>query len=236
MELPVRQPHLKKMVRLTVRKYGNPQIKHLIIKTSVRTSLTLSIFFAIFACNRPKERKPIKIQDLKYCAYTWYVREDRNKFYMAHYLEIDSNENYILLRHDTFLDKPKYFRGVINRPIRDLIDATLGDSIYQNIYSFNPPNSAIYDGFDYYLDYLKEKGERDTIQFIPSRSPNKIQILAAQLDTLIYFSERTEIQAFNLNTFESYLIKLDTERTPLPKIEPPHFEIRKRIPKLRTMY
>jgi hypothetical protein len=115
----------------------------------MRYVLILSLLFLITACRQNNQTNSLITEDLKYTAYGWHLGADSIEFYVAHYLDIDKDGQYILMRHDTFMDKPKYFTGVIPDTVRKQINATLGYTTLEKVHDFKIPNSAIYDGFQY---------------------------------------------------------------------------------------
>jgi hypothetical protein len=193
----------------------------------MRRVLILSFFFLITACRQNKQSSSLITEDLKYTAYGWHLGADSIEFYVAHYLDIDKDGHYILMRHDTFMDKPKYFTGVIPDTVRKQINATLSDTTLKKVYDFKIPNSVIYDGFNYCFDYKNKNGVKNNIQFIPSQSPTEIKNLSTLLDTLIYSTSKTKTQAFNLDNYKNYLNKISLTHPP-PRREPPKIEYIKR--------
>ncbi len=189
--------------------------------------LILSFLFLITACRQNTPTNSLITEDLKYTAYGWHLGADSIEFYVAHYLDIDKEGHYVLMRHDTFMDKPKYFAGIIPNTVFKQIKATLSDTTLKNVYDFKTPNSVIYDGFNYCIDYKSKNGFKKIIQFIPSQSPMQIQNLSTLLDTLIYSTSKTPTQAFNFDNYKNYLNKISLTHPP-PRREPPKIEYIKR--------
>jgi len=181
---------------------------------------------SIAACQQSKQTKLLVTEDLKYAAFTWRADTDSVEFCIVHYIDIDKNGQYVLMRYDTFMENQKCFAGVITDTLRELINTTLNDTIYQKIYDFKPSDSVLYCGYNYCIDYAKTKGHRNTIQFIPSRSPMHIRALAASLDTLIYSVAKNQIQPFNLNDYKEKLKRISMTE-PLPKLKKPKAKIPK---------
>lgn len=81
----------------------------LILVAKVYILLSLTLFF----CQQQSKKETLKTDTFKYPAYLWHMNSDTPIFYLAHYLDIDKNGHYSLMRRDTFMDAPKYFAGVM---------------------------------------------------------------------------------------------------------------------------
>ena len=66
------------------------------------------------------------------------MSSDTPIFYLAHYLDIDKNGHYSLMRHDTFMDTPKYFAGDIPDSLIKSINEVLATGNYGTDYSIKP--------------------------------------------------------------------------------------------------
>jgi hypothetical protein len=161
--------------------------------------------------------------DLKYSAYYWHLNEQTNnfEFYLVHYIDIDKEGNYVLMRHDIWSDKPKYFKGLIDDTIRKCIDSTLFNDTFNTDYSYMTNPNFIYDGFTYCLDYTTETSKRKKILFIPHNSPAKINILSTLLDTLIYSSKTEILDTLNITPYAKQMKELAEKIEPPPKMLPP---------------
>jgi len=95
------------------------------------------------------------IDDLKHSAYSWHLGSDTPVFHLTHYRDISNNSHYIFMRHDTFLDTPKYFTGNLPDSIIKVINKVFETDNYGTDYSIKPEDSFIFDGFTYCLDYKK---------------------------------------------------------------------------------
>ena len=197
-----------------------------ILPTSImRSCLLIVACFSFLSCKQSDSKKTRKIEELRYTAYSWHMGADSAKFYIAHSLDIDTKGRYLLLRHNTFIDSPKYFMGIVNGTVLSLIDETLGDTTYQRKYDYTKP--VIYDGYTYSFDFIDKFGHRNTIQFIPSQSPKGIQLLCEKLDTLIYLTPHTPTAALNISIDTSGLIRQSLDHL-MPKLMPPKVDIRKK--------
>ena len=160
----------------------------------MRPYLTLILIFGFLSCRQINSTKKLATYDLKYSAFYWHFNQQTNnfEFYLVHYVDIDREGNYVLMLHDVWRDKPKYFKGAIGDTIRECIDTTFLNDNFKTDYSYSTKPNFIYDGFTYCLDYRTQNNERKKILFIPHDSPAKINILSSLLDTLIY-SSKSEI-------------------------------------------
>ena len=173
--------------------------------------LLLIVFTLTFAaCKQSAPTKKLVTADFKYSAYYWHFNQqvDSFEFYLVHYIDIDAKGNFVLMRHDRWMDKPKYFSGFVNDTIRQLLDTTFYHDNFKTDYSWNINNPFIYDGFTYCFDYKKQDSERKQIQFIPHNSPAPIKKLSLLLDTLISNAFTTSIDTLNLKSYTEQLKQL----------------------------
>ena len=185
--------------------------------------LLFIIFTLTFAaCKQKNPTKTLVTEDLKYSAYYWHFNEhaDSFEFYLVHYIDIDRNGKFIVMRHDTPRVKPKYFIGFISDTIRKFIDTTFSNDNFKTDYTWKVENSFVYDGFTYCFDYQIQKKRRKEIQFIPHNSPDQIKELSSLLDTLIYTSASKPTDTLNLNNYTNQLKQLYLSVSqPPPKIQ-----------------
>ncbi|TAE37627.1 MAG: hypothetical protein EAY66_05405 [Sphingobacteriales bacterium] len=175
------------------------------------------VFFLTFtSCKQAKQIDSFQIKNLKYTAYSFRMSLDSAELYIAHYLEINKSGRYICMRHNSFNDKAQYFRGSINDTIFSRINSTLIETTFKNTYYFKHPNSVLYCGFNYCLDYETKTGIKKTIQFVPSQSPTQIKILSALFDTLIYSTNKTKIQPFQIDSYKNKIKSLNLMVPPAP--------------------
>ena len=82
----------------------------------MRLILTLIFIFTFVSCKQSNPTKRLVTADLKDSAYYWHLKEqtDSFEFYLVHYIDIDKEGNYFLMRHDVWRDKPRYFKGLID--------------------------------------------------------------------------------------------------------------------------
>jgi len=189
------------------------------------------IFFslAFVACNQGKMTKNLVIEDLKYSAYYMHFNEkvDSFEFYLVHYLEIDKNGKFVLMRHDNWMGKPKYFKGAINDTIRQHIDTIFYYDTFKTDYSYDVNKNGTYAGFTYCLDYQQENNFKKKIQFIPGNSPDQIKALITLLDTLVYDIATLQGDSLNLKNYTEQLEELYISkqgRIPKPQKPPPSSE------------
>ena len=162
--------------------------------------------------------------DLKYSAFYWHFNEEKNvmEFYLDHYINIKKNGTYVLMRHDNWMDKPEYSKGIVDTNMLNLIDTIFLNSNYQFDYSVDLENPVLYHGLTYCFDYsLKGENKRE-IQFIPPYSPDKLKLLGSMLDTLISKAIVKDIDTFSLKGYEDRLSKISFPNLPsLPSPPPP---------------
>src|ERR1700681_3394137 len=154
----------------------------------MKLTLNLILFLAIYACKQSKPTHFFSITYLKYSAYSRQFIFDGSDFYLAQYFNMDKNGHFILMRHNSFMDSPKYFTGFLTDSFLNLINATFDTKTFETDYLLKPADNFIYAGFNYCFDYKSIDGMGKKIMFIPPKSPPEIKKLGQLLDTLIYFS------------------------------------------------
>lgn len=176
----------------------------------------------LVACNDTKSSaNPLLPTNLKYSAYCWYFKEkvDSFEFLLDHYIEIDKNGHFILMRQDGWRGKALYFSGHINDTIRKQIDIVFKNDDYKADYTWKVENNFFYDGFTYSLDYKNNNNERKLIQYIPNNSPKPINNLGRLLDTLIYKSAAQKSGTLNMDSYKNELKSLSQAMAPQPRIK-----------------
>jgi hypothetical protein len=173
----------------------------------------LILFLSILlACHQKKEDSSLSV-NLKYAAYTWHCTDSGFQFYLADYINIDSDGNFILMRHKAFLDTPGYYEGKLDTTSLFLINSML-DIYYKKTYIFKQPE--IYDGFYYAVNYKRKVGNNISVRFIPDESPAKLKALSKILDSVIFSTNLKTISIFKINYIEE--LKKDTSIFPLPHL------------------
>ncbi len=168
--------------------------------------------------------KDIVTQDLKYSAYYWHFNQSSNEFelYLDHYVNIDSTGKFVLMRHESWMEDPKYFTSLIDDTLSNLINSAFANKSYKTNYSYSTDNS-IYDGLSYCFDYNIDDINRK-IFFIPQNTPDEIRKLCAFLDTFIVRTNATKIDTLML---ENYIHTLETSDSARPnRPSPPKIEVR----------
>lgn len=187
----------------------------------------ISILFLFLACRQKGEDSRYKIIDLKYSVYTWNFIEVKNSwdFYLVDYFHIDTNGRFELQRRDFSLNKLEYFKGIINRDLRNDIDSILIDNKYfpkRNFHDSVDTNTIIYDGFDYLLDYKLKGKEQTKIEYINTdmRTPENILHLTSLLDTFILKIDAVKCDSFSIGTYLDTLKIISSRHLPPPPIKP----------------
>jgi hypothetical protein len=187
------------------------------------TILLITVFVLVGCASKPQNQseKSFSSTELKYSAYNWYVNEntDTFDFYLAHYIAIDSNGHFVLMRHKTDENKPLYFSGYLTDTIRKQIDTILQNRTYHSDYTWEVNSGFIYDGYTYTIDYKNNNSERKIIQFIPNNSPLPIRILAKMLDSIIYKTDSNKLDTLFIDDYSIELNKSYINR-PFPKVKP----------------
>jgi hypothetical protein len=181
----------------------------------------------LFACRQNRPTEKLITKDFKYSAYSWYLGSDTPNFYLAHYLDIDKNGHFSLMRHHTFLDSPNYFTGDLPNTLRRAINGVFSKDSFATDYLIKPEETFIYDGLTYCFDYKKGDSIGKKIQFVPNKSPEQIKQLSLMLDSLIYDFPLTKRSKFSTEEYSKQLSQfpLQTSR-PFPKLEKPNIEIK----------
>lgn len=189
--------------------------------------LLFILSLTIFACQQKSRTNILLTDDLKYSAYSWHVNSDTPTFYLAHYIDIDKNGHFVVMRHDTFMDTPKYFSGDISDTLAKAINDVLATDNYNTDYSIKPEDSFIYDGFTYCIDYKKKDSLAKKIQFIPNKCPDSIKQIALLLDKLIFASTNNTTSKFDTDPYSKELANFSLRVSgPLPKFEKPNIIIK----------
>jgi len=169
------------------------------------------IFFTalLISCSQAPS-KHLVAEDLKYSAYRFYTnpQTDNWDFYLAHYINISENGHFVAMRHDSFMDDPKYYEGEISDEVIKLIDSKLHEVHFRADYSWKDEDAFIYDGFTYCIDYKNiNTYDRNKIQFIPNNSPEQIKSLVPVFDSL-FFKANIKVSKINLDEYSEQLKQL----------------------------
>ncbi len=130
------------------------------------------------------------------------------------------------MRHDEFMDKPKYFEGTLPDSLRKLIDTTFLKNNFKTDYAWSVNDGTIYEGFTYCFDLTKSNTNKKII-FIPRNSPSEMKLLATLLDTVIYSKATIQVDTINIKSYKEELRRNHIAQFgQLPRItkEPPKFE------------
>ena len=113
----------------------------------MRPILTILFLSVLASCQQTNSPKKLVTDDLKYSAFYWHLNQqtDSFEFYLVHYIEIDKKGNYVLMRHDEWRGKPRYFKGSINDTIRECIDTTFLKDSFKTDYTYMTVNSGDVD-------------------------------------------------------------------------------------------
>lgn len=179
---------------------------------------TICLLFV--ACYQPKKEIKLATTHFIYSAYRWYTQADTSMFYLAHYLEIDQNGHYRIMRHERYMDSARFFTGDIPDTARQAINAFIKKNSSAKDYLSIPEDSFIYDGFTYCFDYKKQDSADFHFQFIPPKSPDDINQLRKLLDNLIFVWAAKDTSHFELTDY-SMLLSHRSVYTPTPeKVKP----------------
>src|ERR1051325_8298494 len=145
--------------------------------------------FMLVACARQNSRDRMATKEFNYSAFLWHLtpESDSFNFYLAHYIKIDKNGHFQVMRRDTFMAAPHFFEGLLPDTLCKLIDKTFATDTFKTDYNWNVNDGFTYDGFKYYIDIKKlDSINAKKIFFIPNKAPSELNRLAKDLDTLIY--------------------------------------------------
>jgi hypothetical protein len=203
--------------------------------------LYISLIFILSACGQNLTPQNFLNTELTYSSYLWHLNSetDKNEFYLASYLHIDSSGKYKLIRHSKFLDDPQYFSGSLSDSFRKVIDSILLENKYFPAIRKDGAVDAdtsflIYDGFTYLLDYKIRDSDRAKVQYINSShsTPENILFLTSLLDTIIFKSPGKRIDSFSIGRYADTLRKISSYNLPPPpkRPRPPNIESIKFLP------
>lgn len=183
----------------------------------------LFLLLLLTACGYQPAPKKISTTYLKYATYIWYLSPNSEQwdFHLADYLHVDSTGNFELIRHDTFLIKHTYFRGVLTDSTRQIIDSLLlANKYYPGLNSAGRLDSLplTYDGLTSFLDYKIGDSAQIKFQFINQSSavPKNILYLSNWLDALISKTAMTQVDSFSIGPYMDTLIKISSYDLPPP--------------------
>ncbi len=192
--------------------------------TSYKLTIYLLAVFVFVGCAlKPHDQagKDFPSTELKFSAYTWHQNENTDSwdFYLANYLEIDSNGHFVLMRHEKFAGRMLYFSGHFTDATFSQIKGILQNRTYENDYTWKVESGSIYDGFTYTIDYRGFNRERKVIQFIPNNSPEPIRILRKILDSICYETNTDKLDTLFIDDYACEL-KKSFRPSLLPKVKP----------------
>lgn len=165
------------------------------------------------ACKQSISPKILLSDNLKFSAYYWLENETNNtwELYLDHYIGIDKNANFVLMRHNKWRSQPEYFSGTLDDTICLLINSTFLNNNYDSDYTHRD-NPVMYHGFTYCFDY--KSSEKAKILYIPPYSPSQISILGSVLDSLIYKTNKSKTDSFSLVNYINVLKQIDSLNLP----------------------
>jgi len=168
--------------------------------------------------NQSKKRFPAT--ELKYSAYGWFFDDkvDSFDFLLVHYVDINKDGKFNIMRRDDGNGKPLYFTGYINDTIRKIIDTVLATQNYKSDFLWNVDDGFTYDGYTYTLDFTDDSNKRKFIHYIPNKSPLPITKLGLLLDTLVYAGATQQIDTLNIDTYMKELKSMSWAMMPPPKV------------------
>jgi hypothetical protein len=148
---------------------------------------------------------------------------DTRNFELLSYIKIDKNGEYILMRHDEFKVKRKFFSGSVDESILNLIDSAFFKKIYKSQYLFNPDSLIMYcSSLTYAFDHSGADKKRYIIPYIPPLAPLQIKLLGTTLDSIISGANKLSMDTLDLTGYRDTLKKLSFPYLPpLPAPPPP---------------
>jgi hypothetical protein len=181
------------------------------------------LLLLIEACGYPPAPKKIATTDLKYATYTWYLSPNSEQwnFHLADYFHVDSTGHFELIRHDTFLTKHTYFKGILTDSTRQMIDSLLLANKYfpgLNSAGILDTSPLTYDGLTSFLDYKIGENAQIKLQYINQLSvvPKNILYLSDWLDTLISKTAKTQLDNFSIEDYIDTLKQISSPNLPPP--------------------
>jgi hypothetical protein len=179
------------------------------------------LFLLIGACSYPPAPKKTTTTDLKYATYTWYLSPNSEQwdFHLADYFHVDNTGHFELIRHDTFLTRHTYFKGILTDSTRQMIDSLLLANKYfpgLNITGILDTLPLTYDGLTSFLDYKIGENAQIKLQYIhqPSVVLKNILYLSDWLDTLISGTAATQTDSFSMGTYLDTLKMISLKDVP----------------------
>lgn len=164
------------------------------------------LLIEILSCQQTDKQQQTKpttylvINNLNYFVYAWYYPTGKWEFYLDRYVNVDKNGHFKLMLRDD-LQKSKYFTGIINDTIAQLIDQTFSSDTFKINYKSDSIQNIAYNGYTYCFDYKIEKAKQNKkVQFIQSRSPEPIKTLSIQLENLLLNSNATQVDTLDIAT------------------------------------
>jgi hypothetical protein len=183
----------------------------------MKTLLILFLLMALNSCRQPKKPFSLLTEDIKYTTYAWYHLTGLTgpyELYVDHYININKNGHFSMMRRDSLMSKPKYYTGFINDSIANQIQRTFKQDTFKTDYKTEATKNIAYDGLVYRLDYKLEKENRKKIKFIQSDSPTEIVKLSLLFDNLDTLTKVTEVDTISLNGYLEELKKYSPPSLP----------------------
>jgi hypothetical protein len=187
---------------------------------------------SIASCNDVKQStKSLLPTEFKYSAYAWFFNEkvDSFDFFLIHYIDIDKNGHFNIMRRDNWNSRPLYFYGSISDTVRKDIDTILKTN-YKSDYTWNVNDGFTYDGYTYTMDFTDDSNKRKLIHYIPNKSPKPITELGILLDTLINTRTGQMLDTLKIDDYTQELKSISWTMTPLPWLRKLHIEKEKFVP------
>ncbi len=170
--------------------------------------LFITIISTLVACGQNNSLDKLGIKKFRYAAFLWHKSPDNDNvnFYLAHYIDIDKDGHFKLMRRDSFMSTPQYFEGTLSNNLRKIIDTPFIKETYKTDYHWNINDNIAYNAFTYAIDFKKaDTTQLKRIYFIPNKAPSEINQLASKLDSLIFNTNNKAIDTMDTYSYEEEL-------------------------------
>ena len=167
------------------------------------------------ACHNSSQSPVLIIDSLRYTVYWWNpIDSGTYNIHIDHYIEIDKKGNALAFQR-SIGGYDKFYKGQIDDSIKEKITQAFISQHYDSIYTIT---EGSYCGPSNLIDYVLN-GKRHTIKFPNGNAPEKILLLGNILDSFISVKANYQTTAFDLTPYKNELMRIDTARRTLPKVE-----------------
>jgi hypothetical protein len=164
------------------------------MKTDQLALIMPILFLTLFGCKENKN----KIDDFLLIGYSWNTTIGTQKIVVRAYFDLKSDKLVSILRYK-YNEDPNFFTTTASGSIIELINLSLSDKIFRNIYSYSKDQVCIYDGLEYAIYYKTKTGKEVIINYTPDYLPSDLLYLHKKIIALVYSDNLAATKKFELS-------------------------------------